>query len=271
MPDAPIDLRSDTVTRPTPGMRAAMHSAEVGDDVFRDDPSINRLEERVGRFPGQGSGPVRSVGDDVEPDRHQGPHAARRRGALRRRLPHLQLRGRRPRGALRRHLPDARRRSRHPRRAPVRGQDSADQRPHGANAVGLPGEHPQSRRRPDLSAGEDPGHPSVGAESRPGHAPRRRPALERHRRHAASRRRTWAAEFDTVSVCFSKGLGAPVGSALAGPRDFIARARANPQAVRRRHAPGRRDRGGGTVRAGSPHRATGGGPSQRPSDRRGHR
>jgi threonine aldolase len=36
---------------------------------------------------------------------------------------------------------------------------------------------------------------------------------------------TWAAEFDTVSVCFSKGLGAPVGSALTGPRDFIARAR----------------------------------------------
>src|SRR5262249_48997981 len=36
---------------------------------------------------------------------------------------------------------------------------------------------------------------------------------------------TWAAEFDSVSVCFSKGLGAPVGSALAGPRDFIARAR----------------------------------------------
>jgi threonine aldolase len=37
--------------------------------------------------------------------------------------------------------------------------------------------------------------------------------------------RTWAAEFDTVSVCFSKGLGAPVGSALIGPRDFIVRAR----------------------------------------------
>jgi threonine aldolase len=36
---------------------------------------------------------------------------------------------------------------------------------------------------------------------------------------------TWAAEFDSVSVCFSKGLGTPVGSALSGPRDFIARAR----------------------------------------------
>jgi threonine aldolase len=39
-----IDLRSDTVTRPTAGMRAAMASAEVGDDVFGDDPSVNRLQ-----------------------------------------------------------------------------------------------------------------------------------------------------------------------------------------------------------------------------------
>jgi threonine aldolase len=39
-----IDLRSDTVTRPTPGMRAAMAEAEVGDDVFGDDPTVNRLE-----------------------------------------------------------------------------------------------------------------------------------------------------------------------------------------------------------------------------------
>jgi threonine aldolase len=39
-----IDLRSDTVTRPTPGMRAAMAAAEVGDDVYGDDPTVNRLE-----------------------------------------------------------------------------------------------------------------------------------------------------------------------------------------------------------------------------------
>jgi threonine aldolase len=40
-----IDLRSDTVTRPTPEMREAMAEAEVGDDVYRDDPTVNRLEE----------------------------------------------------------------------------------------------------------------------------------------------------------------------------------------------------------------------------------
>ena len=41
---AVIDLRSDTVTRPTSGMRAAMAAAEVGDDVFGDDPTVNRLQ-----------------------------------------------------------------------------------------------------------------------------------------------------------------------------------------------------------------------------------
>jgi len=41
----PIDLRSDTVTRPSPGMREAMAAAEVGDDVFGDDPTVNRLQE----------------------------------------------------------------------------------------------------------------------------------------------------------------------------------------------------------------------------------
>jgi len=40
-----IDLRSDTVTRPTPAMREAMYRAEVGDDVFGEDPTVNRLEE----------------------------------------------------------------------------------------------------------------------------------------------------------------------------------------------------------------------------------
>src|SRR5215216_6947535 len=53
MSDTPIDLRSDTVTRPTPGMRAAMSAAPVGDDVFRDDPTVNRLEERVAALLGK--------------------------------------------------------------------------------------------------------------------------------------------------------------------------------------------------------------------------
>ena len=46
MPDI-VDLRSDTVTRPSPGMRKAMLEAELGDDVFGDDPTVNRLQERA--------------------------------------------------------------------------------------------------------------------------------------------------------------------------------------------------------------------------------
>lgn len=44
---SPIDLRSDTVTRPTPAMRQAMAAAEVGDDVYGEDPTVNRLEQHV--------------------------------------------------------------------------------------------------------------------------------------------------------------------------------------------------------------------------------
>ncbi len=42
-----IDLRSDTVTKPTPAMRKTMAEAEVGDDVFGEDPTVNRLQERA--------------------------------------------------------------------------------------------------------------------------------------------------------------------------------------------------------------------------------
>ena len=42
-----IDLRSDTVTRPSPEMRAAMAAAEVGDDVYGEDPTVNLLERRA--------------------------------------------------------------------------------------------------------------------------------------------------------------------------------------------------------------------------------
>jgi len=52
-PVATIDLRSDTVTKPTPAMRAAMAAAEVGDDVYVEDPTINRLEARAAEIFGR--------------------------------------------------------------------------------------------------------------------------------------------------------------------------------------------------------------------------
>ena len=50
---ATIDLRSDTVTKPTPAMRAAMASAEVGDDVYGEDPTVNRLQARAAEIFGR--------------------------------------------------------------------------------------------------------------------------------------------------------------------------------------------------------------------------
>ncbi|MDQ4095667.1 MAG: aminotransferase class I/II-fold pyridoxal phosphate-dependent enzyme, partial [Actinomycetota bacterium] len=63
-----IDLRSDTVTRPTPEMRRAMAEAEVGDDVFGDDPTVNALQEYSADLLGKEAGlfvPTGSMGNQV--------------------------------------------------------------------------------------------------------------------------------------------------------------------------------------------------------------
>jgi threonine aldolase len=52
-PTEPVDLRSDTVTRPSPGMRRAMAEAPVGDDQYGEDPSVNRLQERIAQLLGK--------------------------------------------------------------------------------------------------------------------------------------------------------------------------------------------------------------------------
>ena len=52
-PEGVVDLRSDTVTRPTPEMRRAMAEAEVGDDVYGEDPTVNRLEKRAAEIFGK--------------------------------------------------------------------------------------------------------------------------------------------------------------------------------------------------------------------------
>jgi len=53
VPAVQVDLRSDTLTRPTPPMREAMARAEVGDDVFSEDPTVNALEEEIARITGK--------------------------------------------------------------------------------------------------------------------------------------------------------------------------------------------------------------------------
>lgn len=63
-----IDLRSDTVTRPTPEMRAAMAAAEVGDDVYGEDPTVNLLEKRAAEMFGREAGlfvPTGTMGNQI--------------------------------------------------------------------------------------------------------------------------------------------------------------------------------------------------------------
>jgi threonine aldolase len=71
-----IDLRSDTVTRPTAAMRAAMASAEVGDDVYGEDPTVNRLESRAAEIFGREAAvfvPTGSMGNQIAIRLHTQP------------------------------------------------------------------------------------------------------------------------------------------------------------------------------------------------------
>ena len=71
-----IDLRSDTVTQPTPAMRAAMAAAEVGDDVYAEDPTVNRLEARAAQVFGRDAAifvPTGTMGNQIAAKLHTQP------------------------------------------------------------------------------------------------------------------------------------------------------------------------------------------------------
>src|SRR3984957_416412 len=64
----PVDLPSDPVTKPTPAMRKAMAEAEVGDDVYGEDPTINKLEARAAEIFGREAAifvPTGSMGNQI--------------------------------------------------------------------------------------------------------------------------------------------------------------------------------------------------------------
>jgi threonine aldolase len=70
---AAIDLRSDTVTQPTPEMRRAMAEAEVGDDVYGEDPTVNRLQERAAQIFGREAAifvPTGTMGNQIAVKSH---------------------------------------------------------------------------------------------------------------------------------------------------------------------------------------------------------
>src|SRR6185369_16196820 len=218
----PIDLRSDTVTRPSPGMREAMAAAEVGDDVFGDDPTVNRLQEilaaRFGMeaglfFPSGTQSNLAAVmahchrGEEVilGQDAHTYCHEAG--GAAVLGSIHPQPLDNEPDGTL--DLAKV--------EAAIKPDDShyaitrllALENTVGGKVIGRPylAEAIALARRHDLSTHLD-GARIFNAAVKLG-----MPVKD------------LCAGFDTVSVCLSKGLGAPAGTVLVGGREFIARAK----------------------------------------------
>ena len=226
--NAIVDLRSDTVTRPTAAMREAMFAAPLGDDVFGDDPSVNALQERVADMLGFEAalfmptgtqsnlcglmahcqrGDEYIVGQSAHTYRYEGGGAA----VLGSIQPQPLLQNATGQMALtdiaNAIKPDdchfARTRllclentwNGHPMPMDYLAQATALARQHGLNV------HLDGARLFNAAA----------ASAQSGEA-------------VAAAARRIASHFDSVSVCFSKGLGAPVGSALCGSKELIARA-----------------------------------------------
>ena len=255
-----IDLRSDTVTRPSAEMRRAMAEAAVGDDVFGDDPTVNALQAYAAGLFGKEAGlffPSGTMSNQAALLAHTQP---RRRDLPPRAVAHPALRaGRRGRA---RGAADAllRLRGRHARPRAMEEFVHADDDPHFApTRAGRTREHAQPLRR----ARPDPGW----------RCSRCAQFCDRHglRLHLDGARvcnaavasglppAAIAAPFDSVSVCLSKGLGAPVGSVLVGSR------RVHPARRPRAQAPGRRHAAGGHHRRRRPLRPA----AQRRPPRRG--
>jgi threonine aldolase len=222
-PESVIDLRSDTVTRPSRAMREAMLAAPVGDDVYGEDPTVIELEQRTAQILGKESAlfvPSGTMGNQIALLVHtrpgdevvigEGAHVAFYESGA---------------GAAWAGVQFA--------TAGAGGLFDADELSHVVKPVA--DYHPRSslvclENTHNRAGGRI--FPQLTTEAVVARA--RALGLASHLDGA----RLWhaalvtglseaalARPFDTVSVCFSKGLGAPVGSALAGSRDAIRRAR----------------------------------------------
>jgi threonine aldolase len=218
-----IDLRSDTVTRPSPAMRAAMAAAEVGDDVLGEDPTVNALQRRVADLLGTEAalfvpsgtmanqiavGVHTAPGDELlcEPTSHvyvwEGGGIARLSGVTARTVAGDGglLTVERLQDKIR---PD----DGHYVRTRLVCLENTHNRGGGrVHPIGQVARISAWVRDHGLALHLD-GARLFNAVVASGIAPQ-----------------AWTSHFDTVSVCFSKGLGAPVGSALAGTAEMIRKA-----------------------------------------------
>ncbi len=229
MTEKMIDLRSDTVTQPTPAMRAAMAAAAVGDDVFGGDPSVNALQEKIAAMLGFEAalflptgtqsnlcailshcqrGDEYIVGQQAHCYRWEGGGAAVFGSVQPQPLNHQ------PDGTLA--LDEI--------EAAIKPDDA-----HFARSRLLALENtlggkllPLAYVQAATQLAKDKGLQRHLDGARLFNAATAQAALTGGTARDEARR--IAQCFDSVSVCFSKGLGAPVGSALCGSREFIARA-----------------------------------------------
>ena len=224
-----IDLRSDTVTRPTEAMRAAMAAAPVGDDCYGDDPTVLELERRTAEILGKEAAmyvPTGTMSNQLALRAHTEPgdtvligpgaHIWFGEGGAPSPISGVvikPLEGERGmfgaatlRAALNLDMGTVRARMQSPVRLVC-----AENTHNGAGGAVWPldllGEMLGAAREAGLATHLD------GARLWNATAATGIPEAE------------FAAGFDTVNVCFSKALGAPLGSALAGPTDLIERAR----------------------------------------------
>jgi len=219
-----IDLRSDTVTRPSEEMRKAMYNAEVGDDVFKEDPSINELQEYAADLLGKEAAlfvPSGTMGNQICLRVHTNPgdevicekdaHIFNYESASPAALSGVQI-------------------------YPVEGKNGV-----------MPADKVEEAIRP-VSAYYMPKTRVIEVENTHNRASGAiQPISSINELSAIAKKynlyfhldgaRIWnasvatgisvkeyAKEFDSVSCCLSKGLGAPVGSIIAGERDFITEA-----------------------------------------------
>ena len=221
-----IDLRSDTASKPTPAMREAIAGAEVGDEQLREDPTVNELERRAAEALGQEDSvfvPTATManeialrvlgepGDELIAEENSHILVAELGGPA----VHAGLMTRPLQARAGRFTPGAGAR-RGPARRPRARADDADRRDR---------EHAQRLRRPGLAARRDRGDGGdvPGARALRSTSTARGSSTRPSR--AARRRRRSRATADTVTICFSKGLGCPLGAIVAGSSERMLRAR----------------------------------------------
>jgi threonine aldolase len=225
-----IDLRSDTVTHPTPGMREAMAQAPLGDDVFGDDPSINALQEKIAALLGFEAALFVPTGTQSNLCAILS-HCQRGDEYIVGQMAHC-YRWEAGGGAVFGSVQPQ----------PIAHQADGTLALADIEAAIKPDDPHFARSR--LLALEN----TLGGQVMPMQFIEQATALAQSKglsRHldgarlfnaavaqaaqvgsdARTEARRIAQCFDSVSVCFSKGLGAPVGSALCGSREFVARAR----------------------------------------------